>query len=148
MELRDKLSLAYAIASFFQDGIDPGFIGVYIGTSPEKLDMAIDGIKKELKKVREKKIDSAELERARRYLLGSFEIGLQTNSAKAATMAFGERYGLGYSYFMEYPKRISEVTTDDVLRVARKYINLDRYSLAVVSPPKGRECIHMNEVHG
>ena len=148
MELRDKLSLAYAVASFFQDGIDPGFMGVYIGTSPEKLDMAIDGIKKELKKVREEKIDSAELERARRYLLGSFEIGLQTNSAKAATMAFGERYGLGYSYFMEYPKRISEVTTDDVLRVARKYINLDRYSLAVVSPPKGRECIHMNEVHG
>ncbi|MEW6615684.1 MAG: pitrilysin family protein [Thermodesulfobacteriota bacterium] len=148
MELRDKLSLAYAVASFFQDGIDPGFIGVYIGTSPEKLDTAIDGIKKELKKVREKKIDSAELERARRYLLGSFEIGLQTNSAKSATMAFGERYGLGYSYFMEYPERIAEVTNDDVLRVARKYLDLDRYSLAVVSPPRGSVCVHMNGLHG
>ncbi|PJB42771.1 MAG: hypothetical protein CO106_05510, partial [Deltaproteobacteria bacterium CG_4_9_14_3_um_filter_44_9] len=86
--------------------------------------------------------------RARRYILGSFEIGLQTNSAKAATMAFGERYGLGFSNFMEYPGKISEVTADDVLRVARKYIDLNRYSLAVVRPRKGRECVHMNEVHG
>ncbi|MFH2013234.1 MAG: pitrilysin family protein [Pseudomonadota bacterium] len=135
MELRDKLSLAYSVTSFLQDGIDPGFLGVYIGTSPEKLDIAIDGIKRELKKVRDNKIESAELERAKRYLLGSFEIGLQTNSAKASIMAFSERYGMGYSYFNEHNKRISEVTTDDVIRVARKYIDLDRYSLAVVSPP-------------
>ncbi|MFH1625845.1 MAG: pitrilysin family protein [Pseudomonadota bacterium] len=136
VELRDKLSLAYAVTSFFHEGIDLGYMGVYIGTSPEKLDMAIDGIKKELKRLRDRETDSEELERAKRYLIGGFEIGLQTNSAKAVTMAFGERYGLGYSYFMEYPKMISDVAADDVLRVARKYIDLERYSLAVIRPPK------------
>jgi len=135
MELRDKLSLAYAVTSFVHEGIDPGFIGVYIGTSPEKLDLAIDGIKNELRRVKEETINPEELERAKRSVIGGFEIGLQTNSAKAGTMALSERYGLGYSNATEYPKRISEVTSDDVLKVARRYIDLDRYSLAVIRPP-------------
>ena len=136
VELRDKLSLAYTVTSFSHEGIDPGFMGIYIGTSTEKLDMAIDGIKKELKKVREERVAPDELERAKRYLIGSFEIGLQTNSAKAATIALGERYGLGHSHFMEYPEKISNVTPDDVLETARKYIDLNRYSMAVIRPPK------------
>lgn len=136
MELRDKLGLAYSVAAFFRQGIDPGFIGVYIGTSPEKLEMATEGIKNELQRVREGKVHPDELERAKRYLMGNFEIGLQTNSAKAATMALSEIYGLGFSHFTEYPKRISGVTSDHVLDVARKYIDLDRHSLAVIRPPK------------
>ncbi|MDY7031569.1 MAG: pitrilysin family protein [Thermodesulfobacteriota bacterium] len=136
VELRDKAGLAYSVTSFFQEGIDPGFMGVYIGTSPEKLDFALDSIKREFVRIKQERIASEELERAKRFMIGCFEVGLQTNSAKAATMALGERYGLGHSHYMEYPKRISEVIADDVLRVAEKYIDLDRYSLAVTRPPQ------------
>jgi zinc protease len=134
VKLRDKLSLAYAVTSFSIDGIDPGSFGVYIGTSPEKIDMALENIKKELKEVTDEKITEEELKRAKRYLIGNFDISLQTNSTKATNMALCERYGLGYSHFLEYPKRISQVTREDVLQAARKYINLDRYTLAIVRP--------------
>lgn len=136
IELRDKLGLAYTVASFSRQGVDPGSIGVYIGTSPEKLDMAIEGIKKELEKIREERVRPEELTRAKRYLIGNFEISLQANAARAAAMALSERYGLGHSHFMKYPKSISDVTPDDVLEVARKYIDLDRYSLAVIRPSR------------
>ena len=136
VELRDKLSLAYAITSCFRQGLDPGFLSVYMGTSPEKLDMATERIINELRKVREEKVGCQELDRAKRYLIGTFEIGLQTNSAKAAVMALAERYGLGYAHFMAYAKGISDVTRDDVLETARKYIDLDRYTLAVIRPPR------------
>ena len=134
VELRDRLSLAYSVTSFFHEGLDPGFIGIYIGTSPDKLDPAIDAVKKELKRVREEKITPEELERAKRYMIGGYEIGLQTNSAKAATTALAELYGLGHSHFLKYPENISHVTADDVFMAARKYIDLDRYSIAVIRP--------------
>ncbi|MDY6856782.1 MAG: pitrilysin family protein [Thermodesulfobacteriota bacterium] len=136
VKLRDTLSLAYAVTSFSIDGIDPGSFGVYIGTSPEKVDMAFENIKKELKGVTDEKITEEEFKRAKRYLIGNFDISLQTNSTKATNMALCERYGLGYSHFLEYPKRISQVTRDDVLEAARKYIDLDRYSIVIVRPHK------------
>ena len=49
-------------------------------------------------------------------------------------MAFNEIYGLGYDDFKRYPQRISEVTAEDVLQAARKYIDLNAYVLAVTRP--------------
>lgn len=134
VELRDKKSLAYVVTAFSQEGVDPGYFAVYIGCSPEKLDEAEQGILAELRRIREEKVPSAELERARNNLIGSFEIGLQTNSAMASSMVFDELYGNGYDAYQRYPARIGKVTARDVQRVAKKYIDLSRYTLAVVKP--------------
>jgi zinc protease len=43
-----------------------------------------------------------------------------------------EFYGLGFEYFSQYPKWIDRVTKDDVQRVAKQYLNPQRYALVVV----------------
>jgi len=134
MELRDKRSLAYTITSFFTPGIEPGFFGVYIGCAPEKQNEAIQGIKEQLALVLGRGVTDEELKRAQNYLVGNFEIGLQQNSSQAAKIAFDELYGVGWDEYKRYPERIYSVTRDDVLRVARKYIDLNRYTLALVRP--------------
>ncbi len=134
LELRDKESLAYVVSSFSLEGLEPGYLGVYLACHPEKLEQAISGIKRELKRLREEKLSPDELERAKNYLVGSYEIGLQRNSALASELVFNERYGLGWDYYQKYPGRILEVNAEDVLRVAKQYIQLDRYALAVVRP--------------
>ena len=132
IELRDKKALAYSVFAFSQEDLDPGYFAVYIATAPEKVEEAIKEIKRELKKVRGEEISPEELKRATQYLAGQFEIGLQSNSAMAADMAFNELYGLGYNYYKEYPERILKVTARDVLDVANKYIDLNRYTLTIV----------------
>lgn len=134
IELRDKESLAYSVTSFNRLGIEPGYFGVYIATSPEKEEQAIKGIKRELRRIAEKKVSNQEIERAKKSLIGDYEIGLQRYSAQAADMAFSELYGLGYDELKRYPKKISRVTASDVLRVAKKYLNLNAYILAVIRP--------------
>ncbi len=134
LELRDKESLAYVVSSFSLEGLEPGYLGVYLACHPEKLEQAISGIKRELKRLREEKLSPDELERSKNYLVGSYEIGLQRNSALASELAFNERYGLGWDFYQKYPGRILKVSAEDVLRVAKKYIQLDRYALAVVRP--------------
>jgi len=134
LELRDKKSLAYTVTSFYTPGIEPGFFGVYIGTAPQKEAEAVSAIKEQLGLVLEKGITDDELGRAQNYLVGSFEIGLQQNSSQAAKITFDELYGLGWDEYKKYPEEIYAVTKEDVLKAARKYIDLDKYTLVIVKP--------------
>jgi zinc protease len=138
-ELRDKESLAYALDFMAQPNLDPGFIGVYMGTHPDKLETAIAAVLRELKKVKGEGLTGGEVERAKRYLIGNFEIGLQTNGAQANQMSLDELYGLGFDHYQRYPREIEKVTKEDVDRVAKKYLNLESYAVAIVRPPQGKK---------
>jgi zinc protease len=134
LELRDKKSLAYTVTSLMMDGIEPGYLAVYMGTSPEKLEAALLGIRRELEKVAESGIMADELERQQRYLTGSFAIGTQRNAARAGHFAFNTLYGLGLEAYTGYAARIRAVTLDDIRRVARAYLQPEHYVLSVNAP--------------
>ncbi len=134
LELRDKRSMAYSVSAMVVEGVDPGYFGVYMATSPEKVNNAVDGIRNELLKLTEISVSDGELLRAKQHLIGTHEIGLQRNSARAATMALDTCYGLGADRFMRYAEEISAVTPDSIVEVARRVINFDRSVLAVVGP--------------
>jgi zinc protease len=134
VELRDRRSLAYSVASFSVEGLEPGYFAVYIGTSPEKIEEAVSGIFGELAKIRDSLVSSAELGRAKRYLIGSHAISLQRMTARAASLAFDECYGLGIEESDRYAERISAVTRETLRDVAARYIDFHRYALSLVRP--------------
>jgi zinc protease len=136
LELRDKQSLAYSVSAICLEGLDPGYFSVYIGTSPDKLEVAERGILKELKKVLETEITAAEVERAKRYLIGSHEIGLQRASSRCSTMALNEAYGIGYDEHMRYAERIEAVTAPRIREVAREIIRLDAAVRSIIACPE------------
>jgi zinc protease len=138
-ELRDKESLAYALGFTASPNLDPGYISVYMGTHPDKLEKAIEGVLRELKKVKEEGLAEEEVERAKRYLIGNFEIGLQTNGAQANQMSLDELYGSGFDYYQRYPQEIQKVSREDVHRVVKKYFNLEAYTLAIIRPPREKK---------
>ena len=112
----------------------PGFFAVSIATAPEKLDEAQSGILAELRRVIDGPPPAAELERARRYLLGSFAIDRQRSSTRALQLALDTRYGLHGDFDLDYPERIRAVAAEDVLRVARRVIDLDAYTIGSIRP--------------
>jgi zinc protease len=132
--LRDKESLAYALSFMASPNLDPGFIGVYMGTHPDKLETAIRGVLRELETVKEEGLSEQEVMRAKRYLIGNFEIGLQTNGAQANQISLDELYGLGFDHYQKYPLEIQKVSKEDVHRVAKEYFNLEAYAIAVIRP--------------
>jgi zinc protease len=133
--LRDQESLAYALSFMASPNLDPGFIGVYMATHPDKFETATQGVLRELKKVRKEGLTEEEVERAKRYLVGNFEIGFQTNGAQANQMSLDELYGLGHNHYQKYPQEILKVTREDVHRVAKQYLNLEAYAIAIIRPP-------------
>lgn len=134
MELRDKRSMAYSVSALSLEGVDPGYFAVYMGTSPEKVDAALAGIREELEKLRETLASEAELSRAREHLIGTQAIGLQRNGARAGVMALDACYGLGPEAYLGYGDAIARVTAEDVRAVARRVIDWDRSVVAVVGP--------------
>ncbi len=132
--LRDKESLAYAVTSFTDFGIDYGFFATYIACSPEKKLSAQKGLWRELYKIQNEPPTTEEIERAKNWLIGRYQISLQTPGAKAMDMGLNELYGLGANFYLKYPELIKKVSSQDVQQVAKKYLDSQRYVLVVVGP--------------
>ncbi len=88
----------------------------------------------ELEKLVQQPPSDEELERAKRYLIGNHAIDLQRNAAHAGLISLNALYGLGAAADYPFPEQIAAVGKEEVLRVARRIIDLDAYTLAVVRP--------------
>ncbi|MCX6104781.1 MAG: pitrilysin family protein [Proteobacteria bacterium] len=140
-ELRDKQSLAYTVSPLVSYGRHPGIVGAYIACAPEKGQRALASLQSEIYELMEHAPSDAEVERARNYIIGSHEMGLQKSDAQTSTMALMELYGYGYNDFMTYPKTIAKVTAADVLRVARRLFVPERAVSVSVGPEGQSEAV-------
>jgi len=134
VELRDRMSLAYAVSGFSLEGIEPGYVAIYLGVDPNRVEEAVEAVRDQLHEAVATPIKKTELDRAKQYLIGIQAISLQRTSARATALAFNELYGLGHLAHREYPAHILKLKAEDVARVAKKYLKLEAYTLAVVRP--------------
>jgi zinc protease len=135
-KLRDELGLAYTtFASITMTaGLDPGRFVAFIGTSPENMNLAIDGLIQEIRRIVEQPVSESELQDAKEYLTGSFVFAFETSSQIARFLVHAQVYGLGFDYIDKYPEYIKRVTVEDIARVAQKYLDPQNYTLVVVGP--------------
>jgi zinc protease len=133
-ELRDKQGLVYRVSAHSVEGVDPGFVAVYLSCAPDKLEAAVAGVRGELDRVRASGISDEELDRAKSYLIGSHQIAMQRRSAVANAIAYHEAYGLGWQRWADYDDSIRAVTLDDVAAAAQSYLRADRAITATVRP--------------
>ena len=134
VELRDREALAYSVSASSQEGIEPGSFTVYMGVDATKVDPAVSGMLRILKQLVAEPPSEEELTRARRYLIGSYEIDLQRGSNIAAALASNHLYGLPLDTIAKYPQQIEAVTRDALFAATKKYLRLDAYILSVVHP--------------
>lgn len=109
LRLRDEMSLAYSLSSFYGARVESGYFGVYIGTTPQKEKTARDEILAQFDALLENGVTEDEVKRARNKMVGDFEIGLQRNSARASIMGFDELYGVGWDEHKDFARKVSVV---------------------------------------
>jgi len=132
--IREKEGLAYTLGAYFVPGIDPGYFAIYILTKSKDLNKIENLIKKQIRIIKQGKITDNEIKLAKRELIGAYLSGLQSNSSLAYTVSLDEIYGLGFNNFKRYERKIKEVTKKDIIRVAKKYITMDKFVLIKVLP--------------
>ncbi|MCX5874333.1 MAG: pitrilysin family protein [Deltaproteobacteria bacterium] len=134
LQLRDKESLAYVITSFVRPNLDPGLFGFYVACDVSKVDKAVNGLMSEIDKIRTNLISDKDVENAISNLIGNHAIALQSTWARAENNALNTLYGLGWDYEAEYVKKISEVKSQDVLRVAKEYLDPEKRVVVKIVP--------------
>ena len=134
LELRDRRSLAYTVSASNLEGLSPGFFSIYIATAPEKVEEAKTGILEQLEALLDAPPTIEELSQTQHNLIGNFTIGQQRCAARAGHIALDSLYGLGPDAYQDYARSIKALDQDDILRVARRIIQLDAYTLALIAP--------------
>lgn len=134
--VRDEMGLTYSIYSSFSGNKEPGQFEVEVQTKNESAGTVIKEILKQVNKIRTETVTDHEIKDAKAYLTGSFPRRLETSRRIADFLAAVQFYNLGDDYIERYPDYINRVTKEDVLRVARKYLDYENYVLVVVGNQK------------
>lgn len=123
--LRDELGLAYSVGGGITDSADvvAGVFHVSLGTTPDEADRAVAAVLEQVREVRDGAFGDEEVDRARRYLAGSWVFDFQTVEQRAERLLELERWGLGLDLPAAWPGRISRVTPKQVRRAARTHLH-------------------------
>ena len=132
-EIRNKRGLAYSVESFFDTGKYPGSFQIVLQTKNSSAREAIALSLQGMERIRKEMVSEKELEGAKKYLIGSFPMRLNTQGKLTGFLTQVEYHGLGLDYPEKYPSLIRSITREDVLRVAKKYLNPKNTILVVVA---------------
>jgi zinc protease len=132
-EIRNKRGLAYSVASFFDPGKYPGSFQIALQTKNSSAREAIALSLQGVERIRKELVSEKELEGAKKYLIGSFPMRLNTQAKLTNFLTQVEYYGLGLDYPEKYPSLIRSITREEVLRVTKKYLHPKNNILVIVA---------------
>jgi predicted Zn-dependent peptidase len=134
--LREDRGLAYSIYSSVSHWADCGDFVISAGLDTENLEPALRLIRSELQRLADAPPTAAELRRARDYLLGQIDLGLESTDNQMNWL--GDQL-IGYGRITspaEVKRRLAAVRAAEICAVAREFFQPERWHLALVSPLK------------
>ncbi len=131
-ELRSKQSLAYTVALLPILRLAGGIFVGYIATSPEREAEARAGLLEQFAALSTQPLSDDEIERAKRYAIGSWHIRRQTNAARLDELTEAFLLGRGREEIEEYEARIQAVDARRVQEAAEKYFRPELVAEVIV----------------
>lgn len=141
-KIRSDEGLAYSAGTRAQAGQFPGDAGLFTALFQTKTRTVAYGVRlalAELEKMRKDGITEEELMVAKGSLTEGFPARFASKASIARTFASNEWTGLPDAYLEGYQARIQAVTREDVLRVAKKYLQTEHLAILCVGNAKEME---------
>ena len=135
-QLREKKGLAYTVYGVNDSWEQGGVFYAYIATSPENEKLAREELLSEFYKFKTDQVTDEELETAKNYISGMYQIHLETNSALVKQYAKAKLLGKGIEEVELYPQKISQVTKEQVKEVATRYFDPNYLAVGVIKGKK------------
>jgi predicted Zn-dependent peptidase len=133
--LRETHGYTYGAGSGFEFLTNPGAFRAVASVQTAVTDKALTEFMREIKGILEP-VSDEELARAENYLTLKYPGNFQSVAQVADQLADLFVYRLPDEYFDEYNSRVRSVTKDDVLRVARKYLDPEKIAIIIVGDRK------------
>jgi zinc protease len=101
----------------------------------EVTEPALRDLLDEIRQLRDDKVPAAELADAKRSMIASFALSLESPQQLLGLYVTSWRYKLPADYWDRYAERVSAVTDAEVQAMARKYLSADRLQIVAVGDP-------------
>ena len=133
-DLRDKQGLAYTVTAMLWQSRNTGFMALYIGTGPDKVDQSMDGFRKVLTDLAAQPLPQDELDRASNILSGDYYQEHQSLLARSRETASLMARGFASDYEETVIERAKTVTPADIQGLVREYLTPDKAYVMTVTP--------------
>ncbi len=133
-EIRERRGLAYSVYSFISSYVDTGMFGIYVGVSPKSALESIELILKEIRRLKEEKIDHAELHDAMEYTKGNILISTENTDNQMVRLAQNEIHFGRYVPLQEIVSNVESVVEDDILHLAQRLLEPETFALTILGP--------------
>jgi len=134
--LREKHGWTYGA---YASGVYQRYLGYFAASTEVRnavTDSAITEILAEMRRICSEPINEEELKLQREYLAGNYLLSLERAEQNATRLQNIEFYGLPADYYKTYAQRVSRVTPEKALELAKKYIEVNDLAIVVVGDAK------------
>ncbi|MBL0939867.1 MAG: insulinase family protein [Gemmatimonadaceae bacterium] len=132
--VREELGLAYSVSTFNSAFADTGAHGVYLASTPESAQEALDAVREVMHEVASNGLTAAELAAGKRQLRGQLVLSMEGVSSRMYRAATTALYGEPFRTVDELMALVDAIDEDTVHEVARDYFAPDRHVLVSLGP--------------
>ncbi|MBM4064063.1 MAG: insulinase family protein [Planctomycetes bacterium] len=130
--LREKQGLAYTIGVSFHKYRGVQWYRISMGTRPENIDRAVNGIRDEIRFMREAKIEEKEVQKTINVILGRRGMRRLDRVNQAYYMSMKALDGKEAEADEQEAEKLKKVTVQDVERLAKKVFQNDNHLIVIV----------------
>ena len=132
MNLREEHGYTYGAYSGLRADLFPGPWMANADVRTDVTEGAMTEFFKEVKRIGSEPVPAAELDEAKRAMVASFALSLETPQTLLSYALQSEIYGFPDDYWDTYPAKLMAVTAADVQRVGAKYLNPEALQVVTV----------------
>lgn len=125
-EIREKRGLTYGVYSYLGMDDKAPLIMVGFSTTPDKYDQAEKLFEKEWQNFGVDGVSEAELEKAKNYLIASYNLRFASISNISEMLTAMQKYNLGLDFLQKRNDYVRQVELKHVNDAARKFFNKDK----------------------
>jgi len=144
-EVREQRGLAYSVYSYRASFDDTGYLAIYAGTAPDRVQETRAVIDTQVRGLVADGLPDEEREAAKGHLVGSLAMSLETSASRMRRLGRSELVEGEIPPLDELIARIEGVTAGDTRRVIDRVFATDERTLAVVGPHEEREFANVAE---
>jgi predicted Zn-dependent peptidase len=136
--IRERKGLCYYIRTSSDSSTDTGYLVTQAGIPHKNLEQVIKLIIREYKKFKTRRITEKELQKAKDYLKGTFNLKLESSDFQASFYSLEELLTNKILTPEEKFAKLDKVTISDVQKIAQNIFKSEKLNLAIIGPHKSK----------
>ncbi|MBU3968792.1 insulinase family protein [Patescibacteria group bacterium] len=135
-KLREEMGVAYYVHSYNYSQSDIGNFRIFAGVDPKRIEEVLKMIISELKKIKNEIVSEKEIKKAKEYLIGNMNMGLESSDSVAEWYGEQEIMHLKLETPEEETNKIKKVTAENIKNIANEIFLNNKMNLAIIGPIK------------